>query len=74
MKAILGFKNLEEDEKENCPCGDELRAHLQEFHELFMGKLSLEELLAGEPGEGDESEQGKAGITLVINERDVAQL
>jgi ryanodine receptor 2 len=45
MNSILGFKNLEEEDKENCPCGDELRGLLQEFHEQLVGKLSLEALL-----------------------------
>jgi len=44
MNAILGFKNLEEEEKENCPCGDELRGLLQQFHDELIGKISLEGL------------------------------
>ncbi|KAK4873043.1 hypothetical protein RN001_015072 [Aquatica leii] len=44
MKAILGFKNLEEEEKENCPIGDELCEQLNEFHENLMSQVSLNAL------------------------------
>lgn len=45
MNAILGFKNLEEEDKENCPCGDDLREKLNGFHQGMMSKVSLEALL-----------------------------
>lgn len=41
MNAILGFKNLEDGDIENCPCGDELRERLNGFHEQLMSKVSL---------------------------------
>lgn len=41
MNAILGFKNLEEEEKENCPINDELRQFLLDFHTDFAGNLSV---------------------------------
>ncbi|XP_075211293.1 ryanodine receptor [Lycorma delicatula] len=41
MNAILGFKNLEEGDFENCPCGEELRERLNSFHEQLMSKVSL---------------------------------
>jgi len=44
VNAILGFKNLEEEDKENCPCGDELRGLLQDFHDELMLKLTLKAL------------------------------
>lgn len=44
MNAILGFKNLEEEEKENCPCGDELREKMNEFHDDLMSYVSLHAL------------------------------
>lgn len=44
MKAILGFKNLEEDDRENCPIGDELCEQLNKFHEELMSQVSLNAL------------------------------
>lgn len=44
MNAILDFKNLEEEDKENCPCGDELRERLNKFHEGLMKQVSLNAL------------------------------
>lgn len=48
---FLGFKNLEEEDKENCSCGDELRERLAGFHDSLMGKVSLNAL---QEGQGDE--------------------
>lgn len=44
MNAILGFKNLEEDDTENCPCGVELREKLNTFHSELMTQVSLSAL------------------------------
>ncbi|KAL0274261.1 UNVERIFIED_CONTAM: hypothetical protein PYX00_006731 [Menopon gallinae] len=44
MNAILGFKNLEEDDTENCPCGVELREKLNNFHAQLMSQVSLSAL------------------------------
>ncbi|XP_075987925.1 ryanodine receptor isoform X13 [Anticarsia gemmatalis] len=45
MNAILSFKHLEEEElKENCPCGEELIARMNEFHESLMAHVSLNAL------------------------------
>lgn len=41
MNAILGFKNLEEDDVENCPCGTDLREKLNDFHSRLMSQVSL---------------------------------
>lgn len=53
MKAILGFKNLEEEEKENCPIGEELCERLNEFHDNLMSQVSLNALQVPEL-DGDE--------------------
>ena len=62
MNAILGFKNLEGEERENCPCNEELAAILTDFHGLFIEKLKItpeeEEALAEEPPK----EETKAGM------------
>lgn len=41
MNAILGFKNLDIDDKENCLIGDELRERMNEFNEKLMKQISL---------------------------------
>lgn len=41
MNAILAFKKLEEEDKENCPCGDDLRERLNKFHGSLMKQVSL---------------------------------
>lgn len=46
MNAILGFKNMEEEDKENCPIGDELCERLNIFHDRLMQHVSLKALLA----------------------------
>nr|XP_026484093.1 ryanodine receptor isoform X5 [Vanessa tameamea] len=52
MNAILSFKHLEDDDPENCPCGEELVSRMNEFHEGLMTHVSLHALQ--EP-DGDES-------------------
>ncbi|CAB3362502.1 Hypothetical predicted protein [Cloeon dipterum] len=59
MNAILGFKNLEEEEKENCPLGDDLREKLQGQHEGLMSIVSLEALK--EPEEESDADKVKPG-------------
>jgi ryanodine receptor 2 len=53
MNAILGFKNLPEEERENCPCNEELAQIQTTFHESFTSKLlhkmAEEELVEEEP-------------------------
>lgn len=44
MNVILGFKNLEEEEKENCPLGDDLREKLASQHDAMMTIVSLNAL------------------------------
>ncbi|XP_072162212.1 ryanodine receptor isoform X2 [Bemisia tabaci] len=58
MNAVLGFKNLEEDDHENCPCGDELRERMNEFHTSVMRHVSL--LALQEPSEEEEKTDGVA--------------
>lgn len=41
MNAILNFKNLEEEDSDNCPCGEELIAKMNEFHSELMSYVSL---------------------------------
>ncbi|XP_045464164.1 ryanodine receptor isoform X4 [Harmonia axyridis] len=44
MNAILGFKNVEEEDKENCPLGDELSDKMKEMHDVLMAHVSLQAL------------------------------
>lgn len=41
MNAILSFKNIEEEDKENLLCKDELRERLNAVHERLMRQVSL---------------------------------
>ncbi|GLG95824.1 Ryanodine receptor [Gryllus bimaculatus] len=51
MNAILSFKNLPEDDKENMPCGEELIEALSSFHGDLLGKVSLNALQEPEESE-----------------------
>lgn len=51
MNAILGFKNMEEDDKENCPLGEELIERMNDFNDRLMVQVSLKALLAPEKEE-----------------------
>jgi hypothetical protein len=44
MNIIMDFKNLEEEEKENCPLADEMREVLTNHHDSFMAIVSLDAL------------------------------
>ena len=41
MNAILGFKNLTDEELEEAPLGEDLRGKLIEFHERMMKKTQI---------------------------------
>ena len=41
MNAILGFKNVEEEDRENLLCRDDLRDRLNTIHEKLMKQVSL---------------------------------
>lgn len=59
MRCILSFKNLEDENLEQCICGEHLRDGLSGYHEEMVGKLkpSIPEAAA----EGEEGEEA-AGI------------
>jgi len=44
MKCILSFKNADDIDEENKPCGEELIAGLTEVHQMLMEKVSLSAL------------------------------
>lgn len=44
MNAILSFKNLEEDDPDNIPCGEDLISTMNEFHSSLMTSVSLSAL------------------------------
>lgn len=61
MNAILGFKNLPEEERENCPCNEELAQIQVGFHESFTCQLlhkMAEEELTPEEVPKDEAKPG----------------
>lgn len=55
MNAILSFKNLQDDDLENCPCGLELKERLNDFHSRLMSQVSLTALQ--EPSENEEEDK-----------------
>ncbi|XP_063919785.1 ryanodine receptor isoform X1 [Zophobas morio] len=59
MNAILSFKNLEEEDKENCPLGEDLCEKLNEFHARLMAHVSLQALQA--PSEEENADLQKPG-------------
>ncbi|KAK6622641.1 hypothetical protein RUM43_008483 [Polyplax serrata] len=67
MNAILGFKNLEEDDTENCPCGVELREKLNAFHSRLMSQVSLTALQEPEENEDDKSKEKPTAIRKLYN-------
>ena len=44
MNAILSFKNLEDDDPDNIPCGEDLITKMNEFHSDLMSYVSLHAL------------------------------
>lgn len=52
MNAILGFRDMDPEDVENCPCGTDLRDGFLEFHEKLLGKVSLNALQEPEEPEG----------------------
>nr|QCQ73687.1 ryanodine receptor [Mythimna separata] len=61
MNAILSFKHLEESEdKDNCPCGEELIARMNDFHESLMAHVSLHALQEPD-GEDNQEPEVKPG-------------
>lgn len=45
MIFYLVFKNIEEEDKENCPLTEDLQERLNSFHEKLMEYVSLQALL-----------------------------
>ncbi|XP_077528941.1 ryanodine receptor isoform X3 [Haemaphysalis longicornis] len=57
MRAILGFKNIEEESSDQCPCGEGLREVLSGFHEELVGRLKAASADQEAPAES-ESDSG----------------
>lgn len=61
MNAILGFKNMEEEDKDNCQIPEELTLPLLDFHQEFISKLlskTVDEELVPEENVKEESKPG----------------
>ncbi|XP_026743410.1 LOW QUALITY PROTEIN: ryanodine receptor [Trichoplusia ni] len=67
MNAILSFKHLEEEDKENCPCGEELIARMNEFHESLMAHVSLNALQEPDSSESTEPEKKPGAFGKLYN-------
>lgn len=69
MRAILCFKNLEEENADQCSCGEELRETLISFHDELVGRIksvsSTEE--KEETEEKPEEEPSKPWTQRIMN-------
>ncbi|XP_069170443.1 ryanodine receptor [Procambarus clarkii] len=64
MNAILGFKNLSEEELEETPCGEDLRKQMQDFHDKLMAKTKIP---GGKEQDTDSEETTTADSTGVMS-------
>lgn len=53
MNAILGFKELDPEDVENCPCGIDLKDSFLGFHDQLLGKVSLTALQEPDGADAD---------------------
>lgn len=62
MNAILGFKNMPEEERENCPCNEELAQILSGFHSHFIENTRYKAPEEVEVPEESAKEEAKPGL------------
>ncbi|KAJ8665342.1 hypothetical protein QAD02_007004, partial [Eretmocerus hayati] len=69
MNAILSFKNMEEDDPDNIPCGEDLIVKMNEFHDNLMSYVSLHALqeAEGAANEGETNEEKPGAIKKLMN-------
>ncbi|XP_038217168.1 ryanodine receptor isoform X32 [Zerene cesonia] len=67
MNAILSFKHLEEEDKENCPCGEELIARMNDFHDTLMSHVSLSALQEPDSDQTSEPEVKRGAFGKLYN-------
>ncbi|XP_039761395.1 ryanodine receptor isoform X13 [Pararge aegeria] len=67
MNAILSFKHLEDDDPENCPCGEDLITRMNEFHESLMTHVSLNALQEPDGEESSEPETKSGAFGKLYN-------
>ncbi|KAL1472514.1 hypothetical protein MTO96_039268, partial [Rhipicephalus appendiculatus] len=53
MRAILGFKNLEEENSDQCPCGEGLREALSSMHDDLVQRLKAASAAEEEATDGE---------------------
>ncbi|KAL3202673.1 hypothetical protein MRX96_012069 [Rhipicephalus microplus] len=63
MRAILGFKNLDEENSDQCPCGEGLREALSSMHEDLVQRLKV--ACAGE----EEATDAEAESTSTLRQK-----
>ncbi|XP_023317849.1 ryanodine receptor isoform X1 [Trichogramma pretiosum] len=61
MNSILSFKNMEDDDPDNQPCGEDLIVKMRDFHDNLMKFVSLHALQEAEEAAANEDETEKAG-------------
>lgn len=64
---LTGFKNMEEEDKENCPIGEDLCERLSNFHEKLMQHVSLKALLAPPEDENPDDLPKRGPLTKLYN-------
>lgn len=57
MRAILCFKNLEEENADQCSCGEDLRETLTNFHDELVARIKA--VCSSEEKEGGEEEKAE---------------
>ncbi|XP_064490365.1 ryanodine receptor-like isoform X2 [Ornithodoros turicata] len=72
MRAILGFKNLEEENADQCPCGEQLRETLISMHADLIQRLKAaitsEEEESGEETNGAQSKKSlRSKFMSIVN-------
>lgn len=63
---MVGFKNFEEEDKENCPIGEDLCEQMNVFHESLMGTVSLNALQVPENSVCCHDSHSKFHINLLV--------
>jgi len=55
MKSILSFKDLDEENADSCPCGEDLREKLFGLHDRLMDRIKI---VTEEESDGTSSDSG----------------
>lgn len=65
--TFTDFKNIEEEEKENCPLGDDLCERMNNFHNSLMTHVSLQALQAPVEEENPDEHEKRGPFKKLYN-------